>query len=573
VVILVLSGTAYSQKQSITWGEEFKLKKGSGDINVILSDETGVYIEEEHAALGAYFVVGYSVRESATLVKLNHRLEEVFRSDFNQELKGKAFENFLPFQNKLLIIASEYNRGQQALLVHVAEINKKSGQMMSGWRTVATLPKVEKKDKIDFRIFPNADSSRLVLICTSSGREKNTFQVQEYDDRLEPNSEKATITNEFESKTYQLEDVMYTKDKKIILVGRIFEFENGKKKKEKFLDFANYNIRFYDEKGKQSGEINTNINGKWITSTKLLIGKENELLLASFYSKQKKGKADGLLVQRINFNDGTIISSTEKSINYAMVSKEVTNNDELEDEEESKAERKERARLAKLQNEGEGFSSYMKFRNIFYTPDKGLIIMAEHFSYFIYESSHYYSGSSTRPSQTTSTQIHVYECGEVVMCKLDSTNQIAWLQILPKLQKEFISQSSGASGGGPGGSTGIHFNSFFFPSGRPYYAGFMAMQFKDNIFLLFNDHKRNFNVLEAGQNVSRIDKYSKSACFSVKLDIYTGKMQRKLIFSNDDQPTAMPRKASVIGKEVYIIGKTDRMMGKTKLAVGKITTR
>jgi hypothetical protein len=567
---LILGSYSYSQKQQVTWGEEFKLKKGSGDINVLFSDETGVYVEEEHITMGTYFVVGYTVRESATLVKLDHRLQEVYRSDFNQELKGKNFENFLPIQDKLWIIASEYNRGLQELIIHIGEINKKSGQMMGAWKTLASLPKADKKDQIKFRLFPNADSSKLILISTSTGKEKNTFQIQEFDAKMKPSSKVATISNEFESKTYQLEDVMYTKDKRIILVGRVFTFETGKKKKSKFLDFVNYNIRLYDEKGKQTGEINTNINGKWIASTKLMLGKNDELLLASFYSKEKKGKTNGLLVQRIDPLSGNVISSAEKEINHSMVMKESGENEEV-DEDESKAERKERERMAKLENDEEGFSSFMKFRDIFYTQDKGLVIMAENYRFTIYESSHYYSGTSTTPSQRTNTVIHLYECGEVVACKLDSANQISWLQVLPKAQKEYISESQISSGGGPGLS--VYFSNFFFPDGRPYYAGFMATQKNDQILLYFNDHHQNANVTNANQSVSKITKYAKSDCYLVKLDIATGTMKRNLLFSNDNQPTAMPRKGTIIGKNLYMVGKTDRMIGKTKIAIGKITSK
>lgn len=55
---LALSIITYAQKQSITWGEEFKLRKGSGEIEVLCSDETGVYVKEKHLAIGTYFVVG-----------------------------------------------------------------------------------------------------------------------------------------------------------------------------------------------------------------------------------------------------------------------------------------------------------------------------------------------------------------------------------------------------------------------------------------------------------------------------------------------------------------------------------
>lgn len=568
LAVLISGFSTYSQKQKVNWGDEFKIKKGTSDINVLFTDETGVYIEEEHMAMGTYFVVGATFRESASLVKLNHQLQEVYRSDFNKELKGKNFEYFLPFQKKLLMVASDYSKSDRTYQLFVAEVNKGSGELMSGWKQIASMPKDEKKDLIDFRLFPNADSSKLVLISTNSGREKNIFQIQQFDQTLKPNSAITTISNEFESKTYTLEDVIYTSDKRIILVGRVFEYQTGKKKKEKYLDFANYDIRIYDEKGKQTAQINTDINGKWIASTKLVIGQNNELTLASFYSKEKRGKTDGLLVQRIDPATGNVVSSTEKEINYSMVTAE-NKTDELEDDDkDSRAEKKERERLAKLQNEGEGFSRYMKFRNIFYTPDGGLVLLAENFNHYTYTTSSYAPGTNGSAGRWTYTTYLVYESGELLMCKLQAGNEISWLQILPKAQREVLSRSRGGASSGM-----VAFSSFFYPDGRPYYSGFGALQYDNNIYLYFNDHRKNAAVTSAGQKVSRIEAYAQSDCYVVTLDATTGKLQRKVMFANDDQPTAMPRKGSIIGKDLYIIGKTDRLFGKTKLAVGKISSK
>ncbi|KYP13053.1 MAG: hypothetical protein A1D16_05080 [Flavihumibacter sp. CACIAM 22H1] len=566
--MLVLGSSTYAQKQTVNWGDEFKLKKGTSDINVLFTDETGVYIEEEHMTLGTYFVVGATFRESASLVKLNPKLQEIYRSDFNRELKGKNFEYFLPFQKKLFVVASDYSKADRAFQLLVGEVDKQSGEMKGSWKTIASIPKEEKKDQVNFRLFPNTDSSRLVLISTIAGREKNTYRVEEFDQNLRSSSSSATISNEFEPRTYTLEDVLYTKDKKIILVGRVFEYQSGKKKKEKYLDFSRYNIRIYDEKGKQQTELNTEINGKWVSSTKLMMGKDNDLLLASFYSKEKRGTTNGLLVQRIDPATGKVLSAAEKEINYSMVTAESGDSGLEEDDREARAERKERERLAKLQNEGEGFSKYMKFRNIYYTPDNGLVLLAENYNHYTYTSSSYSSGMNQSAGRWTYTTYMVYECGELVMCKLNSGNEIEWLQILPKSQREVITASRSSPTAG-----GVSFSSFFLPDGRPYYAGFGSLQFNDNIYLYFNDHRKNATVLNAGQKVSRIDFYAKSDCYVVTMDVLTGKLNRKVMFANDDQPTAMPRKSSIVGKELYLIGKTDRIFGKTKLAVGKVTTK
>src|SRR5690606_13074198 len=85
-----------AQNPRVTWGEEFKMKRGSTGLEVILADEEGVYIQEYHTMAKGIVVVGYGdpYRISGTLVKLDKNLNEIYREDYNQELKGKDFEEF-----------------------------------------------------------------------------------------------------------------------------------------------------------------------------------------------------------------------------------------------------------------------------------------------------------------------------------------------------------------------------------------------------------------------------------------------------------------------------------------------
>ncbi|WP_276481658.1 hypothetical protein [Paraflavitalea pollutisoli] len=567
-----MAGSAYAQKQSITWGEEFKLKKGSNNIAVVHTDASGVYLQEDHVVMKSYFLIGASYRGSASLVKLDSKLQELYRNDFNKELRGKEFETFFSFRDKLLIIASEYHKSEQTMEVFAAEIDKGTGELRESFKPLTSFQKEEKKNAIEFKLIPNSDTTKIVMISSITGKEKNTYQVQEYDKSLKAITKPATISNEFEAKTYQLEDVLYTTDRKIVLVGRVFEYQEGKKKKEKFLDFANYNIRIYDDRGKQLNEINTNVNGKWLNSTKLMLGKGKDLILASFYSKEKKGATNGLLVQRIDASTGKVLSTAEKDINYSMIatdSGEAEKDDDDDKDKESKAERKERESLAKIKDEGEGFSKFMLFRNIFYTADNGLVLLAEKYHHYEYISQSYTAGTNGSPGRWTTYYNYVYECGEILMCKIDANNNIGWLQIVPKAQREVIRSSGGSTGAG----FGVSFSSFFASGARPFYAGFGAIQTKNQIHLVFNDHTKNAGVTQPGQSVKGIATYRKSDCFIVSLDEVGGKFQRKLFFSNADVPTSMPRHSAVIGQDMYVVGKTDRLFGKTKLAVGKITSK
>jgi hypothetical protein len=323
-------------------------------------------------ALKSYFVIGATARASAMLIKLDKNLTEQYRNSFDKELKGKEFDQFFVLQGKLFMMASVNNKRDRSIDLFAAEVDKKSGELTQGFQPLASFQKDEKRDDINFKISYNTDSSKMILVSSVEGRERNTYQVQEFDKNMKA-GKAVNLSNEFDSKTFQLEDLIYTPNRKIILVGRIYEYREGKKKKAKFLDFANYNIRLYDEKGKQQTEINTNINGKWLMSTKLVMERNKDLVLAAFFSKEKRGTIDGMLVQRINPATGDVISTSEKEINSSLISgdAEEDHGGGEDTDEESKAERREREKLEKIKDEGEGFSRHMKFRNIFYTPAMG----------------------------------------------------------------------------------------------------------------------------------------------------------------------------------------------------------
>ena len=94
LALIMLCSVSFAQKANVTWGDEFKLKKGSTDLDVMHTDNTGVYVKESHFAMKSYFVIGATLRESATLTKLYKDLKEIYTNNFNKELKGKEYESF-----------------------------------------------------------------------------------------------------------------------------------------------------------------------------------------------------------------------------------------------------------------------------------------------------------------------------------------------------------------------------------------------------------------------------------------------------------------------------------------------
>ena len=172
---------------------------------------------------------------------------------------------------------------------------------------------------------------------------------------------------------------------------------------------------------------------------------------------------------------------------------------------------------------------------------------------------------------TKTETYYVYECGDLMMSKIDTSGNISWLEVLPKQQREVI-QIGSSTGYGPGVSFSVG-SSYFEKFNMPFYAGIGTITGSNTLHILFNDNTKNDKVLQLGQKVKQTNNFGKSDCFDIALDMVTGKYTRTSLFNNKVQPTAMPRLGSVVGKDFYIIGKDDRVLAKTKIAVAKISVK
>lgn len=550
---------ATAQRIQSNWGDEFKLKRGSANLEVIFADKTGVYVKEVHYAMKSYFVFGYSVRGSATLIKLDKSFVEVYNNNFNKDLKGKEYEDIFVLKGKLFLLASRYHGG--VLTAYAAELNKETGEMMGSWTEIAAWEKDDVKEDVSFKPVYNKDSSTIVLVSTILGKEKNNYELRQFDEKLQLVGKPIAITNEFDPKTFQLEDIIYASTGNVVVVGREYAYQQGKKKKDKFLDFVNYSIRIYDAQGQQIKEINTTVDGKWMANTKVMEVQNKELVLAAFYSNEKKGNTiNGMLIQRVNATTGDIITSYQKDLTNSMV----TLVDDKADEDETKSEKEAKEALKKQKEEEEGFSRFMRFSNFIPTADSGLIILAEKYNSYAYTYNYYNGGFGGRPATvSSSTTYQVIECGDIMMSKMNVTGNIDWLHVVPKQQKEMF-------------TLGLNYNYssvYFHKITWPYYSSFGVLSNGKSLAILFNDHEDNAGILKTGQKVRLTENFDKSECSAIYLNPYTGKYTRSVLFSNRDVPTAMLRLGKVMGNDFFIVGHVSKALRKSKIAVAKLTLK
>jgi hypothetical protein len=298
-------------------------------------------------------------------------------------------------------------------------------------------------------------------------------------------------------------------------------------------------------------ELVTDIDGKYLVTGKIKQLK-NELILAAFYSNEKKKRGiDGMLVQRLDPATGNVLVSTKMDLNTSLIS-------QVEDDDDDK----------RSKNKGDaaaaGLAANLVFRNFYTTPDNGLVILAERFDKALQSYSSTMSSIGRDTYETTTCEI--YTCGDIYMAKISLAGKIDWLHVLPKNQVETLIVGNSMSM-----VNMFPTPSYFVPiDNRPFYAGFSSLAVGRTAKLFFNDNDKNADVLQPGKKIKRLTDFGRSSCYVVDLDMISGKYTRKSLYSNRDIPTSMPRLGAVQNNIIYLTGKEDRTMAKSRIVVGKI---
>lgn len=556
---LIISNFCIAQSVQPVFGDEIKLKQGSTNFDIIHMDNSGIYVEESHIALRTYFVFGATTRNAATLVKFDKNLSEVFSTNFNKELKGKNFEKIIPVNGKLFLIASSFKKTENRMDFFAVEIDKNTGQMKKDWKPVFEIGKRGDKSDINYIMTSNADTTALVMISSRETDSDVTFSFKMFDDKMESIKTPVEIKYEVSPKKFEAQNLFFTKGGNILLINKILDYKEGKKEKDRNLEFKEFDIKLYSIEGKLIKQINTtSINGKYLVQSHLKENKDGNFTLGAFYSdKRNISRISGIYFCTINQNTGEISNESSQELTTAQLSQMEADDDD--DDEESAKEARERKRLEKLQKKDKNLSSTFKFRDFLHSPEGGFIVLAEkHYFY-----TDLITGSN---GQMRSVLHEVY--GDLVLIKISAANNVEWLNMLPKQQDMVIRSSDRSTSGFSIGTYVTRLLQTYGSIGNYYHEN------TGNFLLLFNDHSKNDKVLNIGQLIRVMQNPDKSNVNMLVVDPKTGKYKRKVLYSNKDQINSMPVTGVQIDKNFFMICKKwNKGFGKAKIALAKLTVK
>lgn len=573
--------TGFAQTYKLTWGEEMKLKKGTTDLDIITADNSGLYVTEQRVKLKSYFVIGATYGNAYKLIKLDKNFGEVYDKEYKKELKGLDFHSFQPLENDLFMFATDYDKKEREFVVLGSKVDKSSGDLNGDFLELGRFALESKRDDYDMKMTSIQNGKAFLMVSNISNKDRVSLAVSVLDKTLK-RKESAIINMSFNPGLYQLEDVKFTIDKKIVVMGREYEeVEYGKRKRKKLV-FKQYVMTVYNNKGKKEKDVVMDAADRYIISGKLIEQPTGELLLAGFFSQDaKKTELNGFYINKLNPVEGVLTLSSFKEINAGMLGNSF--DDAADEDEESKASKKEAAK-AKADDEEVDFPNSYIIKSVDINPvDNSIIIASEvsKYSYYSYTTQTY--NNATKMWSTQWHYVHSFSNKDILVINADKDGNIRWLNDIPKSQLEEIRTSSGS---GSGISFGMDQGSFFAQSGgMPFYSSYARLISNNNLILLFNDHNSNNVIAEFGSKVKTISNFrKKSSIYAVAIDLSTGKMTRKLLGSNNEETILMPRHAYVVGSVVgdntnnktgEVISPSWRMhaLAKTQLRFARITVR
>ena len=454
--------------------------------------------------------------------------------------------------------------------VYGQKIDKSTGDLLGDFKELGDYELESKRDNYEMRVSPIKNGANFLMVSNISAKDRVSIGVLLLDKSLKK-IQNAVIHLSFQPNLYALQDVMYTQNQKIVLLGKEFEETQIGKKKKKRLVFKQYVMAIYDNKGNKEKDVVLDSEDRFIISGKLIEQNNGDVMLGGFYSNSaRKEDLNGFYINRVNTDKGELLVSSYKEINPEMLGKGYEDNS---DEDDETKEDKKQAKNARDNDDEEEFPNSFIIRSVDINPADNSIMITSEVSKYYYS---YYSTSNynmtTRRYTYTHYHTHRFINQDILLIHADAEGKIKWLNALPKSQMETISYSTNTNSG-----FYMYYDrsSYFAGSGAlPYYSSYKSL-LKDNIlFIVMNDHTSNNVNANYGDKVKTVYNFRKrSNVYGIAIDLATGKMTRKIIGSNNEETILMPRHSFIVNNELVVPSWRMRTMAKTQLRFAKISVK
>lgn len=525
----------FSQENiSLSWSEPQKRIIIAHEMAVVDADSTGTYVMEQR-------VYGLGLMSSSErkyeLYKFDNNSNEVFKVNYKKETSGKLIHSFDAMGGNLYVFATDEKLKDKTFNMYAAGIDKMTGKMPGAFTLLGSFKLDNKNDAYDAKIMHVNSDKSLVMVTTVTGKEQLSLWMNFIDPELKV-TDVVTISRQFAPETYELKDVLYTIDRKIILLEKVLRKTLYDAKNVPECYIWQYIITVYDNNGKKEREIPFDIGDKHVVHGKVKEISNGKLLLSfSTNSSSCKDESSGLYMIKLNPLTGEVLASLYKDLTVEKVAVEAAGADKaLTDS------------IASLKKTNikyilRGIRFDLQIRDMLINEnDQSITLIAEGRSY---RKIYTYTGMSRFP-----TGLHYNTVlGDLLFIQTDSSLKISWMNFIAKYQDEQLYSRA------VGWPTQINFyrSPFYTECGEHHFStSFSYTVYNSKLILLLNDHKENL------VNKSVIDGFKKfqsnydSNLYGLTIDLKTGLSTRQILKDNYKKPIVLPSYAYVRKNEFIL---------------------
>lgn len=540
LVAVFICNIAFAQTFGYTSGEEIKVRKEPSSLQIITADKTGLYYTDGRITVNGIPGINH-YQEFGKLYKFDKNFMQVFEQDYIKQLKGYTFRGFQAIGEDIFLFASQYDKKNNKCTVYGNKLNKTTGVMTGGLVEITEFPVNFRNDDFKLKLSPVRSSDNILLVVTMENEQDITMGVALLDKNLKKSS-KALITFPYGSKEFSIQDVLFTKNEQIVVLGKMSENIQVGRKRRKSWVFKEYLINVFSKTGARLARIPVSMKDHFAISGNIVEQQDGNLLLTGFYSNNaKKTDLHGFFVTKLDTKTNQLLSSSVKEINAGMLAKQNDEdlNPDLDDDDQPKS--KNDKKKKDDDDDDDEMSAEYRIRSILTDSSTGnVVILSEIFK------KRYRSGSRSSvvsPTGQTSTMTYKYYSDDILLISLDKEGNVKWLNSIPKKQYEEYNDDGYS-----------YFGDYFTDAGGiPYYSSFTSLLSNGKLFIIMNDHNSNNVNVAYGDKVKQISNFKKSSSvYGITVDLANGTTKRKLILQNGADGILMPKYAYINENNVYL---------------------
>jgi hypothetical protein len=424
IFLTILLVPCFAQAQKISWGKEIKLHNAVFNIELVLADETGMYINEGYTKTH----MGKGAMEHYHLSKYDKVMNLVFENDFLKDYPNYALKAIIPMHNQLYAFCTNYDPDYGRLSLYGGKLNKNTGNLMGSLKELVYV-NLSARDNCQFQIQQSADSTKVLVLARAIIEKVGHLKLAVIDTSL-----KWQKMREFSAPggpLYKVSAFTLLPSDLLLVMAKEYEMVEDSKKKP-VMQYKKYALDIFDTAGHRKHILEVSHDGKYIKQATVIV-RNRSLNIAGFYSNSPKiNEVNGVFTALIDTVTHSLSNYGSAPIALSMISEAYS---EEAEKNKTRSEKKN-----DVEPDDEGADGYFTLAGAFCNADGSFTLVAER----AYE----YKTRGTQTTNTggvinTSTTARVInERGNLLIIKTAPEGGISWMNALPKKQSQVYSSYS-----------------------------------------------------------------------------------------------------------------------------------